>query len=197
MFDEIGGVFRMKKLLQMLLVACVVLVNVQLVSANPEKTITTDGFDLSTIHRLVIVDPQYSPVKDGATKDDVMNMFYKTGASARIYVMPKSDVEKSILKDSNVDLSALETKKANEVFTANVAKYADAYMVATIVHNSRVVIFYDVYSAQTNQIVYSYEIVAGSHDDDSLKTYEGLTKNFYRSFEKTVQQQIKDQNKKK
>jgi hypothetical protein len=197
MFDEIGGVVRMKKLLQMLLVVCVVFLNAQLVSANPERTITTEGFDLSTIHRLVIVDPQYSPVKDGATKDAVMNMLYKIGASARIYVMPKSDVEASILKDSSVDLSSLEPKKADELFKSNVGKYADAYMVATIVHNSRVVIFYDVYSAQTNQIVYSYEIAAGSNDDDSLKTYEGLTKDFYRSFEKTVQQQIKDQTKKK
>jgi len=132
----------MKKLLQMLLVVCVVFLNAQLVSANPERTITTEGFDLSTIHRLVIVDPQYSPVKDGATKDAVMNMLYKIGASARIYVMPKSDVEASILKDSSVDLSSLEPKKADELFKSNVGKYADAYMVATIVHNSRVVMMY-------------------------------------------------------
>ena len=66
----------MKKLMQMMLVICLVLASVQIVSASGEKVTADKDFQLSSIHRLVIADPQYTPIKDGVTKADISNMIY-------------------------------------------------------------------------------------------------------------------------
>ena len=70
-------------------------------------------------------------------------------------------------------------------------------MVPTVVHNDRVVIFFDVYAAATNKLVYTYQIVADRTDPDTLATYQELTKQFYRAFDKSVQKQLKDNEKAK
>lgn len=187
----------MKKIMQMLLVLCLVLTGVQVVSASGEKTTADKDFSLAGIHRLVIADPQYTPMKDGATKADISNMIYAMGEKARLQLIPKDFIAKNILQDTKVDISALDKKQADAAFQANVAKYADAYLVPTVVHNNQVVIFYDIYSAVDNKLVYTYQVVADRTDPDTLATYQELTKKFYRAFDKSVQKQLKDSEKAK
>jgi hypothetical protein len=187
----------MKKLMQMMLVICLVLASVQIVSASGEKVTADKDFELSSIHRLAIADPQYTPIKDGVTKADISNMIYVMGEKARLQLIPNDVISKSLQRDKKVDLTALDKKQADAAFQANIADYADAYMVATVVHNDRVVIFYDIYSAANNKLVYTYQVVADRTDPDTLATYQELTKKFYRAFDKSVQKQIKDSEKAK
>lgn len=65
----------------------------------------------------------------------------------------------------------------------------------TVVHNDRVVIFFDIYVASTNKLVYTYQVVADRTEDDNMVTYERLTRDFYRSYGKSLQKQLKDSDK--
>lgn len=187
----------MKKLVQMLLVACLLVASIQVVAAGAENTTTDKDFDLVTIHRLAIASPQYTPVKDGATKDEIVNMVYTAGEKARLQLIPQHVMAKYIQRDTQLDINVLDKKQADAAFQANVANYADAYLVPTIVHNSRVVIFYDIYAASTNKLVFTSQVVADKSDPDTLETYKSLTKKFYQAFDKAVQKQIKDSEKTK
>lgn len=175
----------MKRISKILLIIVLVALHMQVVSAA-NKVWVDENFNLSSIRRLLISEPNYSPAKEGPSTDEVMGMFYQEGTLSTLYVLQKSDIEKNILRDVSIDLAALAPDKAKEAFDAQVLKYTDGYLVATIIHNSRVVIFYDVYSATTKELVFSYQAMAGSKDDDNITTYKRLTKNFYKEFEKKI-----------
>lgn len=175
----------MKRMSKILLIIALVALHVQVVSAA-SKVWVDENFNLSSIRRLLISEPNYSPAKDGATTDEVMGMFYQEGTLSNLYVLQKTDIEKNILRDSSINLATLAPDKAKETFDAQVPKYTDGYLVATVIHNSRVVIFFDVYSAATKEMVFSYQTIAGSKDDDNIATYKRLTKNFYKEFEKKI-----------
>lgn len=185
----------MKKLVQILLVVCMMLMSMQVVFANADKVTVMDGADLTSIHRLAIAAPQYTPLKDGPDKAAFTSVLYDASSVARMYVVSKDDMEKNILRDASVDINTLDKSQAGKAFKENVAKYADAYVVATVANNSRVVCFYDVYKAGTNELLYSYQIVANKSDADTVATYMGLTQQFYKNFERSAQKQIKDNEK--
>jgi ABC-type cobalt transport system substrate-binding protein len=185
----------MKKLVQILLVVCMMLISMQVVFANAEKVTVMDGADLTSIHRLAIAAPQYTPLKNGPDKAAFTSVLYNASSVARMYVVSKDDMEKDILRDASVDVNTLDKKEANKVFKENIAKYADAYVVATVANNSRVVCFYDVYKAGTNELLYSYQIVANGSDADTVATYMALTQQFYKNFDRSAQKQLKDNEK--
>ncbi len=187
----------MKKGIQMFLVLCMMLLGMQVAFAGGEKATVDKDFELATIHRMVLVEPQYTPLKDGAAKADITNMMFKMGEKARFQLLPYDLVLNNIQRDKNVSFASMDKKEVSKIFEANAAQYADAYMVPTVVHNDRVVIFFDVYAAATNKLVYTYQIVADRTDPDTLATYQELTKQFYRAFDKSVQKQLKDNEKAK
>lgn len=184
-----GVKWIMKKLSQLLIIACFMILNVQFVSA---ATVWSDeNTDLSQVHGMVVCEPNYSETKGSEiTGKAVAEMIYNQAQPLKgLYALSVAEIEKNILRDSGVNVAtikATDEKKAEEAFLAGMAKYADAYLVTTVVHNSRVMIFYDVYSTKTNKPIFTYQIVAGSDDPDSLATYQTLTKKFYREFQKAA-----------
>ncbi|MGL5271423.1 MAG: coenzyme F(420) biosynthesis enzyme [Selenomonadaceae bacterium] len=186
----------MKKLMQMLLVACLMITGVQVAAASSDKTTIEKDFSLATIHRLAVADPQYTPLKDGAKKEEITAMIYAVGQEkAKMQIIPGEVIAANILRDAKVDINTLDKKQADALFKANVGTYADAYLVPTVVHNDRVVIFFDIYAASTNKLVYTYQVVADRTEGDNLVTYERLTRDFYRSYGKSLQKQLKDSDK--
>lgn len=179
----------MKKIVQTLLMVSVLFLSVQSGYAK-DKVWSDEAFDLSSVHRLLILEPNYYLFKDGASVEDIVNMFQTEGAS-NMYVLTKAEMETNILRDAKIDLKTLDAKKAQDVFDEHMKKYVDAYMVATIVHNSRVVIVYEVYSAQTKQLIFRDEVLAGKSEKDSIGTYAKLTKTFYKDFQKEAKAQAK------
>ena len=176
----------MKKISQMFIIVCLVLLNVQLVSAA-EKPWIDPTFDFSKAHRILILKPNYTVDTGGATSEEVTDMLYQEAKQLNMYPLNMSDIDKNVLRDSAIDLPKLrgdDPKKAEGVFNNEALKYTDLYMVATIVHNNRVMIFYDVYSMKTKQLVYTYKSVAGSSAGDTIATYQELTKSFYKEFNK-------------
>jgi hypothetical protein len=182
----------MKKISQLFIIVCFVLLNVQLVSAG--QAWSDESYDFSKAHKFLIAEPNYTAVVGGSTVEEVKNVMYLQAQYLNMYPITTAEVDKNILRDSSIDLAKLrieDAKQAESIFNSEMEKYTDLYMVATIVHNTRVMIFYDVYSAQTKQPVFTYQIVASSTDEDNLMTYKQLTKRFYKEFNKAINKSIK------
>lgn len=182
----------MRKLLQLLVVACFLTLSAGMAFANSEKVTVAEGADLTNVHRLAIAMPLYTPAaKDEPTKEQVAQAIYDAHTVARAYILSYSDIVADIKKEDNIDLSALDRKQAAKAFQEHVAQFADAYVVTTVANNSRTVFFYDVYRAGTNQLLYSYQIVANNSQPNTVETFEQLSEQFYKNFERSVQKQLK------
>lgn len=178
----------MKKISQLFIIVCFVLLNVQLVSAAAQAW-TDTNYDFSKAHKLLIVKPNYNFNEGQVTSDELTDMMYQQAQSLDMFALNTADIDKFILRDSAIDLPKLrveDAKKAENIFNSQMGKYTDLYMVATIVHNTRVMVFYDVYSAETKQPVFTYQIVASSTSDDNMVNYRHLTKTFYKEFNKAM-----------
>lgn len=185
----------MKKISQLFIIVCFVLLNVQLVSAAaPAQAWTDTSYDFSKAHKLLIVQPNYTFTEGQVTSDELTDMMYQHAKGLGMDILNTSDIDRNILRDSAIDLGKLrgeDAKKAENIFNSQMGKYTDLYMVATIVHNTRVMVFYDVYSAATKQPVFTYQIVSSSTSSDDMVNYRHLTKVFYKEFNKAINKSMK------
>ncbi|WP_196594445.1 hypothetical protein [Pectinatus sottacetonis] len=160
-----------------------------------KSVIMDDSFDLSSIHTIAIAMPNYIQTNNSPKIGDVTAILAQNGFDSRrlknITIIPYSVIANSIKKDTNIDLQKVDRHTAESVFQKNIKKYADAYLVLTVANNSRVVLFYDLYSAKTNDYLYSYKVIGGGQSDNNLKKYEVFNDMFY----DTLAQTIKDQHK--
>ena len=185
----------MRKLVQLLVVVCMVLMSTQVVFANADKVTVAKGADITTIHRMAVAAPLYTPGKSAPTKDELTKVIYDAGSVARSYVLSYDMVAQNIQQDSKVDIKALDRRQAAKIYKENVAKYADAYVVTTVANNSRTAFFFDVYKAGTDELLYTYEIVANSSEPDNIATYTNLAQQFYKNFERSAVAQQKENEK--
>lgn len=179
----------MKKLVQMLMVLCMVIMSTQVVFANADKTTIAEGADITAVHRLAIAQPLYVEIKDAPTRAQVTQLIYDASKVARSYVLSYDMMAQSLKQDANIDLKALDKRQAAKAFKENVAKYADAYVVATVANNHRTSFFFDVYKSGTDQLLYTYQVVA--EDPANIQNYTDAAKEFYKAFEASAQEQQK------
>lgn len=184
----------MKKLMQMLLVLCLVVFSTQVAFANSDKVTLVEGADITGIHRLALAKPLYMQTdKLAPTMDQLIQIESEASKVARMYVIPYDTVAASVKTDTKVDIKALERHQAAKVFKENAGKYADAYVVLTVANDSRTSFFFDVYKAGSNELLYSYQIQANRSEKDNVTTYQNLCEQFYKNFERFIgEQQKKD-----
>ena len=180
----------MKKIIQMLLIACMVVLGTQVAFANADKVTVQEGADLTAIHRLAI-DPK-SPNKDMLTQ-----IVYESSRVARCYVISYDTIAQNIKADQNIDIKALDRRTAAKDFKQYVANYADAYVILTVANDSRTTFFFDVYKAGTNELLYTYQIQANRSEGDTVATYTNMAEQFYKHFERSAVEQQKENSKKK
>jgi hypothetical protein len=179
----------MKRLMQMLVVVCMVLMSTQLVFANADKATIPEGADLTAVHRLAVAAPLYVEIKGTPTRAEVTQLIYDASKVARSYVMSYDMAAQNIKQDSNIDIKALDSRQAAKAFNENIGKYVDAYVVATVANNHHTVFFFDVYQAGTNALLYTYQVVAD--DPANILNYTAAAKEFYKNFESSAQAQQK------
>ena len=184
----------MKKLMQMLLVLCLVVFSTQVAFANSDKVTLVEGADITGIHRLALAKPLYMQTdKLAPTMDQLIQIESEASKVARMYVIPYDTVAASVKTDTKVDIKALDRHQAAKVFKENAGKYADAYVVLTVANDSRTSFFFDVYKAGSNELLYSYQIQANRSEKDDVTTYQNLCEQFYKNFERSIgEQQNKD-----
>ncbi len=187
----------MRKLVQMLIVVCMVVFSVQVAFANSDKvTIHKDAndqdADLASIHRLAIGLPMYTPVDEkDPTKEEITQAIYDASKVARSYVISYDIAADDIKRDKGVDIKALDRHKAAPEFKNNIAKYADAYVILTVANNNGITCFFDVYKAGTDDLLYTYQVVSGRWDKASVETYKKLSEQFFKNFERSADDQQK------
>lgn len=182
----------MRKFVQILIMVCMVVFSAQVAFAHSDKVTVQEGADLASVHRLAIGMPEYVPVGETApTKDDVLHAVADASKVARCYVVSYDAAAEGIKSDKGVDIKSLDRRKAATEFKNDVSAYADAYVILTVANNSSLVLFYDVYKAGTNELLYSYQIAANRSDKDEVDTYKMLSEQFFKNFERSAEDQQK------
>lgn len=188
----------MKKIVQMLVVLCLVVFGTQAAFANADKTTVQDGADITTIKRLAVAAPRYQQV-DSQSPDKTMltQIIFDASRVSHSYVASYDTVADGIKTASNVDIKSLDRRQAAKVFKENVGNYADAYVVLTVANSSRTTFFFDVYKAGSDELLFTYEIRANSNEGNTVATYNNMCEQFYKHFERAATEQLKNNSKKK
>lgn len=188
----------MRKLIQMLVIVCMVVLSTQVAFANADKETIIDGADITSVHRIAVGLPLYQPVDEKAPSRDLLTQIaYDSSRVARSYVVSYDTVADNIKATKGVDIKALDRRAAAKEFKENVASLADAYVIVTVANNSRTTFFFDVYKAGTNQLLYTYEIRANRSEGDSVNSFTNFCEQFYKHFERSAEAQQKENSKKK
>lgn len=188
----------MKKIVQMLVALCMVVLSAQVAFANADKTTVQDGADITTIKRLAVASPRYHQV-DPQSPDKTMltQIVFDASRVSHSYVASYDTVAEGIKKASNIDIKTLDRRQAAKVFKENVANYADAYVILTVANSSRTTFFFDVYRAGSDELLFTYEIRANSNEGNTVATYNNMCEQFYKHFERAATDQLKKNSKAK
>lgn len=175
-----------------------VMITSSVASAAYEETIEDDA-DLSTVNKIAVAFPNYYKMVDKEpTIDELTRDIYEAGKSSSTReIISYDEVASAIRRDTGIDIYKLDAVEAEKVFEANVAKYADSYVVATVANNSgKPWIFYYVYNAADQKLLYAYSVqshLIGKNAKDYRKSAEG----FYKQFDNAATEKLSKEEKKK
>ena len=163
--------------------------------AYSDKATVIEGADIVKIERLAVAAPLYMPVKDAPSMEELVRLLNEAAAVSKHQVVTYDVMAQNILRDRQVDLYKTDRHVGAKVFRDQVAQYADAYVILTVANNSRTAFFFDVYEAGTNELLYSYQIIADRDDPDNVKTYTEMAQKFYKNFDGAVNEAKNQQEK--
>lgn len=185
----------MKKFVQILLLIVAVAAFCPSALAYWEEGTLREGQSVANVERLAIAAPLYVEKKGVPTLAEFVNVLNARGAKVppkKYTVVPYDEIAKAVLQATGKDLYTIGRIPAARVFKNHIAKYADAYVVPTVTMGRRTVLFFDVYSAETHETLYSYQIILASDDLDTVQTYSDMVSLFYDEFAGVVEQQKKE-----
>ena len=165
----------MNKIVSMLLLAIFMAVSSPSAMAYWEEGKPQENQTVANIKTLAIAAPLYTEKKGYPTLEEYINILNTRGAKVspkKYKVVPYDVIAKGILQTTGKDLYTLNRIASVRVFRNNIAQYADAYVVRTV-------LFFDVHSAETNDLLYTYEIILASDELDDVKTYSDMVSLFY------------------
>lgn len=184
----------MKKVFQ-LLAALVLFGSSSLALAYSDKATVVEGADIVQVERLAVAAPLYMPIKNSPSMEELVRLLNEAAVVSKHQVVTYDVMVQNILRDRQVDLYKTDRHVGAKVFRDQAAQYADAYVLLTVANNSRTVFFFDVYEAGTNELLYSYQIIADRDDPDDVKTYTMMAQKFYKNFDWSVEEERKRQEK--
>ena len=186
----------MKKLFQVLVLVVFMSVSCPLALAYVETITPQEGQTIADVETLAIAAPLYTAKEGVPTKAEYIGILNDMGAKVlKGNVVTYDTVAQGIRKKTGKDVYALDRIPAAKVYKDNVMDFADAYLVSTVTMSRRTVLFFDVYRAGTNDLLYSYELILDSDDKDDVKTYSEMAGKFYKNFVSAKESQKKDHEK--
>lgn len=185
----------MKKFFGSLVMLLILLTSTAAFAAYTE-TVEEDA-DIASIKRLAIDLPEYYKVEEAEpTIETFTENFYTVSKAARCYVISYEEIVNNIKKDTGVDITALNYMERKKAYRANVGKYADAFVVATVANNSsKPQFFFEVRNAKDSSMLYvlsSQSSDIGKNEKDYMKACE----DFYKKFDAAAEKNLKDSKKK-
>ncbi len=182
----------MKKIVQVLLLVLVMTMFGPSALAYWEEGAEQEGQSVADVKTLAISAPLYVEKKGYPTLEEYINVLNTRGAKVspkKYTVVPYDVIAQDILQKTGKDLYKIGRIPAARVFKNHVAEYADAYLVPTVTMGRRTVLFFEVYNADTHELAYTYQIILGPDDLDTVGTYSDMISLFYDEFAATVEKQ--------
>lgn len=196
----------MKKCLQLLLMLCILVLGAQSAFAggllggtgvSEDRVYDQDG--MLKIKTLAIAAPIYNgPKTEGEPEVEDLPEILMEGTLADkkgvLNYISYRDVCQNIKVAKHIDILRLDRKKAFGEYKEAIGKYADAYVIVTVSNGTsmndgtRLNLYFEVFDAKTNQIVYMYHKLAPKSATRDTLLYTEIAKDFYTDF-------IKAQNK--
>ena len=158
-----------------------------------------EGADLTTVQKIAVAFPNYYKIDDKEpTIDELTRDIYEAGKeNSTREIISYDEIAAAIRRDTGVDIYKLDVPEAEKIFEANVAKYADSYVVATVANNSgQPWIFYYIYNAADQKLIYTYSVqshLIGKNTKDYRKAAVG----FYKQFDTAATENLTKEEKKK
>ncbi len=186
----------MKKFIQIFLLVVFMAASCPSAMAYWEEGKLQEGQSISDIKTVAIAAPLYTEKKGTPTLEEFVNVLNTRGAKVspkKYTVVPYDVIAKDVLQKTGKDLYKLARIPAARVFKNNVANYADAYIVPTVTMSRRSVLFFEVYSAATSDLLYTYQIILAPDEPDNVRTYSDMVSLFYDEFAAAIETQKKEQ----
>ena len=178
----------MKKLLQLALVACMLVLSASVALAADREEVYNDT-EMEKVARIAIAQPLYTPATETSpTKEILVRILFDGSRESKKMVMSYDDIAFDVQRDYKLDIKVLDKRKAAKAFTDYVNKYADAYLLVTVTNGSHQVFFFDVYKAGTDELLYRYETVGGIYEIDTERAFLSYAEQFYKHFDRAVEE---------
>lgn len=203
----------MKKCLQLLLMLCVFMLGTQSALAagllegtgvSDEKVYDADA--MLKVSTLAIAAPIYNgPTTEGEPEvEDLPELLMEATLADKKNVLQYvsyRDVCQDIKVSKHIDILRLDRRKAFSEYKKAIGEYADAYVVVTVSNGTtandgtRLNIFFDVYNAATNKVVYAYRKLAPKSATRDALLYTDIARDFYSDFIK-AQKRVEEEKEK-
>ena len=186
----------MKKFFCSLLMAAIFFVNSAAMAAY-EETVTKDA-DIASIKTLAVALPMHYKIEiTEPNPEEFADIVSNAGRLANLKILAYDDVVDEIWNDVRIDIKALNDKESRKIFTDNISKYADAYVLATSANNNKITqIFFEVRDSKTDEVMYVFNTQSRRYSKD-LKGYTRACEDFFKRFNIVVEKAVKDSRKKK
>ena len=203
----------MKRGLQLVLLLCVFLLGTQVSFAGGllggtgvSDVRVYDSEGLMKVQTLAIANSIYNgPTTEGEPEiDDIpeilMNGTLVDKKNVLNYISYR-EVCQNIKIARHIDILRLDSRKAFKEYKNNIGLYADAYVITTISNGTsmndgtRLNVFFDVYDARTNKIIYAYRKLAPKSAVRDSLLYTEIAKDFVSDFIKAQKQAVEDKEK--
>ena len=180
----------MKKFFAALMMLAV-FVTSSIASAAYEENIE-DDVDLGAVKKIAVAYPNYYKIEEAEPEIyDLAKDIYNSGrfTSSR-EIVSYEDVAAAIRRDTGIDIYSLDIPEAEKVYTQNIKRYADTYVVTTVTNNSkRPWLFFYVYDANDSRLMYTYSIQSNVLDK-SAKDYAKAAEEFFKQFDETAKKNM-------
>lgn len=155
-----------------------------------------EGQTIADVETLAIGAPLYTSKEGYPSKEEYVGILNDMGAKVlKERIVTYNTVAQGIRQKTGKDVYTLDRIPAAKIFKDNVMDFADAYLVSTVTMSRRTVMFFDVYRAGTNELLYGYELILDNEDKDDVKTYSELVEKFYKHFISVQESQKKEKEK--
>lgn len=172
---------------------------------SEKVTIIDDSYNLQNIHKLAITSPYYTPSALSIELNEKKRPNAPQIVTKAMLIQSALDVAQAdnvaytVLSDRtiapqlfpnnpSIDQASAEYKN---VYKQQIKNYADAYVVFTFSNDSYVSMTADIYDAKDNHWIYSYRIVNGKADNDTIENYNMFMHKFYRTLNIEMEKQSK------
>ena len=163
-----------------------------------EETIEEDA-DLTTVKRMAVAYPSYYKMEEEEPSvSELMKDIYSAGKlNSSREVLSYDEIASAIRRDTGIDIHQLDAIEAEKVYNANIAKYADVYVIETVSNGGkRPWFFFYVYNAADQSLMYTYSLqskLIGKNTKDYYKASE----DFFKQFDETAAKNLSEEDKKK